>query len=489
MKNDKMAILTCLILLFSSVAGCLEDEATEEVEDPIDGIDDIVDDSNSPTGTNATTDNNATADNETVVLGNVLVSTYHVEQLVSAVGGEHLDVQIISPSNVPVHDYEPSAADLVTLMGTDLFFYHGLNLEPWVEQTLESLGNDAPMAIQTHAMPSGEDTLDYGSILIADLCEHMSEGPYEAVMLADEEEHAAEVEIHAEHVAHSMTIPEDDGDDHDDHDDHGDENGTDDHDDHDDHEGHDDHDQHDHAAAEQTIENPVGCPTGTVIMVFHLEEGEHVLEFESEDMHDFNMVALKMPGGHAHHHDHGHGDGPFEWAGIFSMDDATHTWSMQKVDGAYADPTMRLVLIPTDSPTEETMHSLEGGVEALIEGDSCTIVEDGEMMASIDASGSCYELHVGTGDDSTFTIDTAGISGLAMYAQHVPTEFERDQHYLHDSTGNPVEPIAQEGAGAHGDHGGHDDHDDHDDHEEQDDHDEHDDQDEHHEQHDHHNQE
>ena len=132
------------------------------------------------------------------------------------------------------------------------------------------------------------------------------------------------------------------------------------------------------------------------------------------------------------------------------MGDTTHTWSMQKVDGAYADPTMRLVLIPTDTPTEATMHALEDGVEALIEGDSCTIVEDGEMMSSIDPAGSCFELHVGSGDDSTFTIDTAGISGLAMYAQHVPTEFERDQHYLHDSAGNPIEPIAQEGADAHG---------------------------------------
>ena len=52
--------------------------------------------------------------------------------------------------------------------------------------------------------------------------------------------------------------------------------------------------------------------------------GEHVIEFESEDIHDFNMVALQMPGGHAHHHhDHGHGAGPFEWAGIFSMSDST----------------------------------------------------------------------------------------------------------------------------------------------------------------------
>ena len=136
------------------------------------------------------------------------------------------------------------------------------------------------------------------------------------------------------------------------------------------------------------------------------------------------------------------------------MNDATHTWSMQKVGGDYADQTMRLVLIPTDTPTEENMHELESGVEALIEGDSCTIVEDGETMSSIAATGSCFELHVGTGDDSTFTMDTTGITGMAMYAQHVPTEFERDQHYLKDSTGNDIEPIAQEGAGAH-DHGDH----------------------------------
>ena len=33
-----------------------------------------------------------------------------------------------------------------------------------------------------------------------------------------------------------------------------------------------------------------------------MEEGEYVLEFESEHDEDFNMAALKMPGGHAHHH-------------------------------------------------------------------------------------------------------------------------------------------------------------------------------------------
>ena len=114
---------------------------------------------------------------------------------------------------------------------------------------------------------------------------------------------------------------------------------------------------------------------------------------------------------------------------------------------------MRLVLIPTDTVTEEGLHGLEGGVEALIEGDSCTVVEDGESMTAIAPEGSCFELHVGTGDDSSYTIDTTGMSGLAVFAQHVPIEFERDQHYLKDSSGTDIEPVAQEGAGEH-DHDG-----------------------------------
>ena len=35
-----------------------------------------------------------------------------------------------------------------------------------------------------------------------------------------------------------------------------------------------------------------------------------------------------------------------------------------KVGGEYADPSMRLVLIPTDTPDEATLHSLEGGRSA-----------------------------------------------------------------------------------------------------------------------------
>merc|ERR1719310_22095 len=145
-------------------------------------------------------------------------------------------------------------------------------------------------------------------------------------------------------------------------------------------------------------------------------------------------------------------DGPkaWEWAGIFSVADASHTWSMQKVDGAYADPSMQLVLIPVDTATEAVLDWY-GQTGSDLLGDGCTVVADGGSMTPV-AGGSCFELQVGTGDDSTFTIVTDGISGLAVYAQHVPIEFERDTHYLYDSSGTDIEPIAEESGGGHAGH-------------------------------------
>ena len=215
MNTKTSAIAFAIVMVFSSFVGCIdtEEEKTESVTSPSS-------------------------------LGNVMVSTYHVAELARAVGGDRISVEIISPSNVPVHDYEPSASDLIRLQEVDLFFYHGLNLEPWVDSAISSLGSDAPLAVQTHAMPSGENTLDYQTMLLSNICEALNDDAYEAVTLADHHDEAGDVEIHAEAMTHKVSYPEmdDDHDDHgDDHDDHGD-----DHDDHgDDHDDHgDDHDDH-----------------------------------------------------------------------------------------------------------------------------------------------------------------------------------------------------------------------------------------------------
>ena len=269
-KQASRALFVSLIMIFSSLAGCLGDEAID-----------------------------ADDDTTTQSLGKVMVSTYHIGELVKGIAGETVDMEYMSLDNIPAHDYEPSASDLIRLQNSDVFFYHGLGLEPWVESTLASLGDDAPTSIEVHTMPTGQETLDYEGVLVADLCETLTEGPIENIELADEEEHADDTEIHAEYSAFNMSFHHDDHDEDDDHDSHEE------HDDHDDHTS--GHEGHAHAEAEETIANPEGCPADSIISIFHLEEGEYVLEFDATHPEDFKMAILKMGGGHAHHN-HGHGD-------------------------------------------------------------------------------------------------------------------------------------------------------------------------------------
>ena len=139
------------------------------------------------------------------------------------------------------------------------------------------------------------------------------------------------------------------------------------------------------------------------------------------------------------------------WAGVFSIAAAgLHTWWLQ---GSWANGrvefhamTTRLVLFSTDAPTANTMKSLETEADFLITSEACVVVEDGGSMTPV-AGGSCFELHVSEAIgsyESSYTIDTTGmtLSGIVVFAQHDPAEFVRDAHYLRDSSGNEIQPIA-----------------------------------------------
>ena len=136
-SSSYRVILVSLLMIFSSLAGCLEGDEDNDNQGKY---------------------------------GTVMVSTYHVGELVNAIAGSSVYVEMMSQDNIPVHDYTPSAEDKVRLQGADVFFYHGLGLEPWVEETLESMGEAAPTAMSTHTMPGDEATLDYEGMLISELC-------------------------------------------------------------------------------------------------------------------------------------------------------------------------------------------------------------------------------------------------------------------------------------------------------------------------------
>ncbi len=134
----------------------------------------------------------------------------------------------------------------------------------------------------------------------------------------------------------------------------------------------------------------------------------------------------------------------FEWAGVFSLTGMTSPskWSMQaSADGNYPDQSMKVVIIPTTTPDEATMASLESAAETLVAGTCTPVADSGEMTPAAD--GSCFTLNVGSGNDSEFDIVTTGLTGVVVFAQHVPIEFERDRHYFYDAAGTDIEPIAE----------------------------------------------
>jgi ABC-type Zn uptake system ZnuABC Zn-binding protein ZnuA len=310
-KKSMHVVLMASVLVFSSIAGCLgnvDDDQEERI---------------------------------------VIVSTYHIEQIVSAIVGDTVNVEILAPSNVPVHDYQPSPDELLQLQDADIFFYHGLGLEPWAEATLEGLGDDAPDHFETHAVADGSQVLLYNEMMIDTLCSDLSSLGTQDIHILHETMYFMD-ELHSDNAAYNMGMPGDHDDhDHDDDDDHGD----DDHDEHDhdghdhdedredhdghdhdedredhdghdhdedreDHDGHDhgDHDGHDHGnlekmEAEETYDGNADCPADTTISVYELEAGEYVLEFESGEVETFKIAIAAMGGAHHHHHDHGEEEG------------------------------------------------------------------------------------------------------------------------------------------------------------------------------------
>ena len=97
-SNWHRALLVSFVLIMSSLAGCIGTDDDDELEEG--------------------------------QYGTVMVSTYHVGEIVKAIAGDTVNVQMMSQNNIPVHDYNPALEDVVRLGDADLFLYHGLGLEP-----------------------------------------------------------------------------------------------------------------------------------------------------------------------------------------------------------------------------------------------------------------------------------------------------------------------------------------------------------------------
>ncbi len=93
----------------------------------------------------------------------VYTSVYPVYDLTVKLAGDVAEVENLVPAGVEPHDFEMGTQDMVKLTEADLLVYCGAGMENWVEQSLKTLGKEAPksvMASEGVTLLSEEDTED-----------------------------------------------------------------------------------------------------------------------------------------------------------------------------------------------------------------------------------------------------------------------------------------------------------------------------------------
>ena len=188
--------------------------------------------------------------------------------------------------------------------------------------------------------------------------------------------------------------------------------------------------------------------------------------------------------------------GGYEWAGVFDLTPGgKYAWIAQKTDGAYVDATMQLVVKEVSAATEAAVLANDDAHYALVadyadpamkivvievapasesEADLEAALEGAEAAAEAALEGACAVVNGGgsvvpgagchtltfdaSASETTFSIDvpadrrrlsTEHGGHFAIFAEHVPIEFEHDAHYLQDDAGVDVEPMFEEGGGGH----------------------------------------
>ena len=131
----------------------------------------------------------------------VVASIYPMQYFAERIGGDRVNVVALVPPGAEGHTFELTARDLITIGEADVVAMNGLELEPWLERALESLGNDvtgivveaadaeAALEFEDHEAEEGEDHGDEGE---EDGEDHGDEEEEEGEDHGDEEEEEGE---------------------------------------------------------------------------------------------------------------------------------------------------------------------------------------------------------------------------------------------------------------------------------------------------------
>ena len=195
-----------------------------------------------PTNTPTSAPDTMTESSEPLI---VVASIYPMQYFAERVGGDRVDVVALVPPGAEGHTFELTASDLRTIGEADVIAMNGVELEPWLERALESLGNDvtgivveaadaeAALEFEDHEAEEGEDHdeeegEDHGDEDEDEGEDHGDEeGEEEEDHHGEEEEEEGDdhgdEEEEEEEGEHHDEEGEEEGEDHGDEDDHGDE--------------------------------------------------------------------------------------------------------------------------------------------------------------------------------------------------------------------------------------------------------------------------
>ena len=155
---------------------------------------------------------------------------------------------------------------------------------------------------------------------------------------------------------------------------------------------------------------------------------------------------------HSHHDKHEGQDSsvPFEWAGLFNLKKGSYIWSFSKVNSKYADEKMKMLILSTKENNSEGIESIEEKAIAIFTEEKVISKKDLNLLTP---SKNLYDITFDEQKEITkVTINIAKDGNYVFFTEHMPFEFEKDEHFFKDLSNNDIEPLASEPDTGHAHH-------------------------------------
>ncbi len=127
----------------------------------------------------------------------VVCTLFPYYDFVRAIGGEHVEPQLLVPAGRETHSFEPTPLDVIKVADADMLIYNGGHGEFWVSEILQSAGEEIPTVVRM---------MDHTQALEEEIVEgmegHHHHHDHEEESDHDHDEEPAHDHDHSEHDHH-----------------------------------------------------------------------------------------------------------------------------------------------------------------------------------------------------------------------------------------------------------------------------------------------